>query len=161
MTVGVLLAGALLLGAGVAGASEFDHGMEPILTEYLKIQTALAADETEGIEDAVQAIGNLAKKLDPAMTHGEHAAHYENIPKDILVACGKLHEAQDIGTIREAFKDLSKPLSMWVTMAKPEGTSVMYCSMEEAGWVQHGAEVANPYFGSSMRSCGEKVGGAD
>jgi hypothetical protein len=33
--------------------------------------------------------------------------------------------------------------------------------MEKAGWVQDGAEVANPYFGSKMLRCGQKVGGAD
>jgi len=50
---------------------------------------------------------------------------------------------------------------MWVTMAKPQGKSVMYCSMEKAGWVQEGTEVANPYLGPAMHSCGQKVGGDD
>jgi hypothetical protein len=161
LTVGVLLAGALLLGAGAMDTSEFDHAMEPILTKYLTIQIALAAGETDGIEGAVHAIERLAKKLDPEMAGGDHAEHYENIPADILSACERLLEAKEIGSIREAFKDLSKPMSMWVTMAKPEGKSVMYCSMEKAGWVQDGAEVANPYLGPAMQSCGQKVGGAD
>lgn len=161
VTVGVLLAGALLLGASVMDTSEFDRAMEPILTEYLHIQTALAAGETDGVEGAVHAIEGLAKKLDPEMAGGDHAEHYKNIPADILAACGRLHEAKEIGSMREGFKDLSKPLSMWVTMAKPKGKSVMYCSMEKAGWVQEGTEVANPYLGPKMHSCGQKVGGSD
>jgi Cu(I)/Ag(I) efflux system membrane fusion protein len=158
---GVLLASGLPIIVGAAGASEFDRAMEPVLAEYLKIQTALAADETDGVEDAVHAIQDLAKKIDTKTASGEHAEHYQNIPEDISVACGKFHEAKDIGSIREAFRDLSKPVSMWVTMAEPKDTSVMYCPMAKAGWVQHGSEVANPYFGSEMLSCGEKVGGAD
>jgi Cu(I)/Ag(I) efflux system membrane fusion protein len=158
---GVLLAGLLPILASAAGASEFDRAMEPILAEYLKVQTALAADETDGVEDAVHAIQDLAKKIDPKTAGGEHAAHYQNIPEDIAVACGKFHEAKDIGSIREAFKDLSKPVSMWVTMAEPKDASVMYCPMAEAGWVQRGSQVTNPYFGSEMLTCGEKVGGAD
>ena len=161
VTVGILLAGALLLGASAMDTSEFDRAMEPILTEYLTIQTALATDETDGVEGAVQAIERLAKKLDPDMASGEHNEHYKNIPADILAACGKLHQADEIGSMREAFKDLSKPVSMWVTMAKPQGKSVMYCSMEKARWVQDGTEVANPYLGSEMQGCGQKVGGAD
>jgi hypothetical protein len=165
MKMATMIAGAILLFvfpivSGAAGASEFDRAMEPILAEYLKIQTVLAADETDGVEDAVHAIQNLAKKIDPKMASGEHVEHYQNIPEDISVACGKFHEAKDIGSIREAFKDLSKPVSMWVTMAEPKDTSVMYCPMAKAGWVQHGSEPVNPYLGSEMLSCGEKVGGA-
>jgi Cu(I)/Ag(I) efflux system membrane fusion protein len=166
MKKAILIAAAILVGvfpilAGAAGASEFDRGMEPVLVEYLKIQTALAADETEGVEGAVSAIEDLAKTLDPAATGGEHAEHYQNIPADLLAACEKFRGAKDIGAIREAFRDLSKPVSMWVTMAKPKETSVMYCPMKKAGWVQHGSKVANPYYGAEMLSCGEKVGGAE
>lgn len=156
-----ILVGVLPILAGVAGGSEFDRAMEPVLAEYLKIQAALAADETEGVEGAVRAIEELAKALDPATAGGEHAEHYRNIPADLLAACEKLRVAKDIGAIREAFKDLSKPVSMWVTMAKPKDTSVMYCPMKKAGWVQHGSKVTNPYCGAKMLTCGEKVGGAD
>ena len=128
-TVGILLAGVLLLGASAMNASDFDRAMEPILTEYLNIQTALAANETEGVEGAVHEIEGHAKKLDPEMAGGDHTEHYRNIPADILAACGKLHEAKDIRSMREAFKDLSKPISMWASMAKPEGMSVMYLSL--------------------------------
>jgi Cu(I)/Ag(I) efflux system membrane fusion protein len=161
VTLAVPLVGALLLGASATESSGFDRAMEPILAEYLTIQTALAADETDGVEGAVHAIERLAKKLDPEMAGGDHAEHYKNIPADILAACGRLNVANEIGSIRAAFKNLSKPISMWVTMARPKGKSVMYCPMEKAGWVQDGAEVANPYFGSKMLRCGQKVGGAD
>jgi Cu(I)/Ag(I) efflux system membrane fusion protein len=161
MIAAAILVGAFPIVAGAARASEFDRAMEPILAEYLKIQTALAADETEGVAGAVHAIDDLVKNLDPATAHGEHAEHYRNIPEDLLVACGRLRDTKDINAIREGFKDLSKPVSMWVTMAKPKGTSVMYCPMAKAGWVQHGSKAANPYMGSKMLSCGEKVGGAD
>lgn len=161
LIAGTLLAALLAVVAGAAGASEFDRAMEPILAEYLKIQTALAADTTDGVEDAVDAIRDLAKQIDPKTASGEHAEHYRNIPEDLLAACERLRDASDIGSIREAFKDLSKPISMWVTMAEPADASVMYCPMAKASWVQHGSRVANPYFGSQMLSCGEKVGGAD
>ena len=156
-----LAACTLLLGVGAAQAADFNTTMETILAEYLKIQEALAADTTEGIEGAVHAIQASTKSLHPGHAAGGHADHYKNIPQDLLAACERFGDAEDIGSIREAFKDLSKPVSMWVTMAKPEHTSVMYCSMEKAGWVQRGSKVANPYFGKSMASCGEVVGGSD
>ena len=156
-----LAACTLLLGVSATHAAEFDTTMETIVTEYIEIQEALAADSTEGVQSATHAIRDSATQLHPGQAAGEHAEHYKSIPQDLLAACEKLAAAQDIGSLREAFKELSKPVSMWVTMAKPENTSVMYCPMAKAGWVQRGSKVANPYFGSEMLSCGEKVGGSD
>ena len=156
-----LAACTLLLGLSAAHAGEFDTTMETILAEYIEIQQALAEDSTEGVQSATQAIRDSATRLQPGQAAGEHAEHYESIPQDLLAACEKLAAAQDIGSLREAFRELSKQVSMWVTMAKPEHTSVMYCPMAKAGWVQRGSDVANPYFGSEMLSCGERVGGSD
>jgi len=156
-----LAACTLLLGLSTARAAEFDTTMETILAEYIEIQQALAADSTEGVQSATQAIRNSATQLQPGQAAGEHAEHYKSIPQDLLAACEKLAAAHDIASVREAFKELSKPVSMWVTLAEPERTSVMYCSMAKAGWVQRGSKMANPYFGSEMLTCGEKVGGSD
>jgi Cu(I)/Ag(I) efflux system membrane fusion protein len=147
--------------AQVARAAEFDAAMEPILAQYLKIQTALAADSTEGVADAVRRIEDLAAKLDPKKAPEEHLQHYEKIPQSLTSACRKLAVARDIGSIREAFHDLSKPVAMWVTMARPVGKRVMYCPMKKAGWVQEGSEVANPYYGARMLRCGYEVGRGD
>jgi Cu(I)/Ag(I) efflux system membrane fusion protein len=156
-----LAACALLLAAATAHSADFDTTMETVLGEYLKIQEALAADTTEGVEGAVHAIQDSADELHTGHAGGEHAEHYKNIPQDLLAACEELQEAKNIASVREAFKELSKPVSTWVTMAKPEHTSVMYCPMEKAGWVQRGPNVANPYLGQKMASCGQMVGGSD
>jgi hypothetical protein len=153
---------AAVLGLGwashTAQAAGFDAAMEPILTEYLKIQTALAADSTEGVAQAIQKIEAMAGKLDPQKAAAEHVQHYKNIPQLLTSACKKLSGAEDIGSIREAFLELSKPVSRWVTVARPAGKRVMYCPMKKAGWVQEGSEVANPYYGAEMLRCGYEVG---
>jgi hypothetical protein len=154
-----LAACALLLGVSAACAAEFDTTMQTILAEYIKIQEALAADSTEAVRSATQAIRDSATKLQPGQAAAEHAEHYKDIPQDLMAACDELDAAQDIGSVREAFKGLSKPLSMWVTMAKPEHMSAMYCPMAKAGWVQRGSKVANPYHGENAGSCGHMVGG--
>jgi len=156
-----LLAAVFPLGAGAAGASEFDRAMEPVLAEYLKIQTALANDRMDGVAAAVQAIEKLAKQLDARTLPAEDVEQLESIPEALQAACSKLEDAEGITAYREGFKDLSKPVSAWVTRARPAGTSVLYCPMAKAGWVQRGAVAANPYFGATMSSCGEKVGGAN
>jgi Cu(I)/Ag(I) efflux system membrane fusion protein len=151
---------ALLLGASAVHAADFDAAMGSILADYLKIQAALAADSIEGVEGPAHAIQDSAKKLRAGHAAAEHAEHYKNIPQDLVAACEELHGADDIESVREAFKNLSKPVSMWVSMAKPEHMSVMHCPMAKAGWVQRGSDAANPYLGGKMKSCGQVVGGA-
>jgi Cu(I)/Ag(I) efflux system membrane fusion protein len=159
-----LTAFTVLLAVGAASrtahGTEFDTAMEPLVAEYLQIQTSLAADSTEGVAESVRKIEDLARKLDPAEAAVEHREHYENIPERIISACGMFTDPTDISSTREAFQELSKPVSMWVSMAKPEGERVMYCPMKKAGWVQQGSEVANPYYGAAMLRCGTEVGGS-
>lgn len=159
-----LTAVTVLLAVGAAShaahGTEFDTTMESVVAEYLQIQTSLAADSTEGVADALRRIEELARRLDPAKAAVEHREHYENIPERIISACGMFSDPTDISSTREAFQELSKPISMWVSMAKPDGKHVMYCSMKKAGWVQQGSEVANPYYGAAMLRCGTEVGGS-
>ncbi|MEE8556805.1 MAG: DUF3347 domain-containing protein [Myxococcota bacterium] len=157
----VLYVCALGFAVGTSHASEFDQAMQPVLTEYLKIQAALAADRTDGMRDAAAAIEASARGLNPQATGGPHAEHYAGIPAELVGSCEALQAAQGLDATREAFKKLSRPVAVWVGMAKPPDTSVMYCPMAEAVWVQHGTDVANPYYGPRMLSCGQKVGGSD
>ena len=156
-----ILSVAILASYGSAGASEFDSAMKPILAEYLKIQQVLAADSTDGIQSAVEAIAKGAKQLDPKRAPEAHSEDYREIPQSLIAACAKMKTATDIESTREAFRDLSKPVSTWVSAAKPAGKNVMYCPMAGAGWVQEGSKVANPYYGAQMLRCGHQVGGAD
>jgi hypothetical protein len=50
-------------------------------------------------------------------------------------------------------------MAMWGTMSKPKGIDVVFCSMAKGSWLQKRGEVRNPYYGSSMLTCGEVVGG--
>ena len=147
-----------VLASSSAMASEFDQAMSPILAEYLKIQAALAADGTEGVPSAAKEIRQKAASLDAAQAPEAHRDHFKGLRGKLEGACARMEAAEGIGDTREAFKDLSKPVAMWVQMSGPRKARVMFCPMANASWVQEGSEVANPYYGSSMLNCGEEVG---
>ncbi len=157
-----LIAATLLVSSTALGGTEaFDKQMKPLYTEYARIHQALASDSLAGVPGAAKRIATLATKLDAASVTGEHAAHYQKLPGQIQAAAKTLKSATDLTSAREAFKDLSKPVAMWVTMSHPAGLNVVYCSMSKGSWVQKGATVMNPYYGASMLHCGEIVSGAD
>ncbi len=146
--------------AGAAsGTEKFDRQMKPILTSYLAIQAALAKDSVKGVSANAKAIAKAAKKLTPKSVTGQHAEHYAGLPKKLQTAANALGKANSLAKAREAFKDLSKPMAMWGTMSEPKGISVVYCGMAKASWLQKGKEIRNPYYGASMLTCGDIVGG--
>jgi len=142
-----------------AGAEQFDQSMQPVVKAYLKIQEALADDKTAGIKSAAKNIAALSDNLDPDTVAGEHAMHYKDVPAKIKTAALKLAQEEEIGGMREAFKDLSRPVAMWATMSKPEGVYLVYCPVAKGSWLQADEVIRNPYHGHEMIHCGEIVGG--
>ena len=164
LSIPSILTAALLLGAApdTAGADDtktFDAAMQPILAAYLQISSTLAADKTDGVVAAAKKISKLSAKPDPKTVKGKHAKHYASMPRKLAEASKKLAAAKEIAAMREALKDLSKPMAMWVTLSKPKDVNVIYCSMAKGSWLQKPGEIANPYYGASMLRCGEVVAG--
>lgn len=146
-------------GAQQTGTQRFDQQMKPILESYLRIANSLATDSLDGVRQKAGAIAKQAAALDSGSVSGEHAAHYKNVPTNLEKAAQALSKATTLDDAREAFKKLSMPMAMWVTMFKPKDMDVLYCSMAKASWVQKHGNVRNPYYGPKMLDCGEVVGG--
>lgn len=144
-----------------SGTTAFDKAMEPVVTQYLPIVQALAADKTDGVTAAARAIEALAARLDAGTVSGRHASHYAALPAKLAAAAKELAGAKDIAAMRKALQSLSKPLAMWATMSKPAGLNVAFCSMYPGSWLQPGAVIANPYYGATMLRCGEIISGPD
>lgn len=163
-TKNLTIAAALILlvpTAASAGTAKFDAAMQPLLAPYYQIHKALAGDTGKGVAKAAKKIGKLAGKIDPKTVTGKHAAHDKALPGKIKAAATKLSKAKGLAAQREAFKKLSQPMAMWVTMSKPAGVNVVFCSMAKGSWLQADKIIANPYYGAKMLRCGEIVGGKD
>ncbi len=144
-----------------SGGATFDAGMRPILADYLAILKALSSDSTDGVAKAAAAISDRAAKLDTRSVEGDHAMHYAQITKDLQVGAESLAVAPTLESARESMKVLSRPMAMWATMSEPQDINIVYCSMAAGSWVQKRGEISNPYYGSSMLTCGEVIGGPD
>ncbi len=101
---------------------------------YVEAQVALAADD---FDQAKTALGDLLTVADD--TIGPLVRSAAN--------------ADDIATMRARFKPLSEYLA---AQQLPLGYAKAYCPMYDGGssWVQADGPVRNPYFGSTMLTCG-------
>jgi len=155
------LAGALVLSfpASASAGMEHSHGeamesgssahglaapLQAAIDQYIKIQTALAADSLKGAPEAASAIAETAKS-NPGV-----------LPEGLASQATALAKAGDLQSARTAFKPLSVTLIKALS-AQKEKTGKYYaatCPMAGAAWIQTDKIIANPYYGASMLTCG-------
>ena len=123
-----------------------DHVASPLefaLKQYVTIQAALASDSLKGIPEAASALATTAK---------ENAG---KLPAPLVAQAEAVEKATDIKAARAAFKPLSTTLALSAQKEKTGHYYEAFCPMAGAAWIQADKNVANPYYGASMLSCGE------
>jgi Cu(I)/Ag(I) efflux system membrane fusion protein len=115
-----------------------------IITSYLGIQSALAADKMDGVKPAADAIGKEAARMGAAGDAVQKAAK-------------ALQSAPDLKAARTAFGPLSDAV---IAAAEADGwkdlppLKIGFCPMVNQSWIQREGKVSNPYYGSEMLTCG-------
>jgi hypothetical protein len=132
-----LILAALALGLLRPVSAATTSGQPDLLTSYVKIQAALAADDLKAAQSAASDLSTQAA-----------AAKQQ----DVAAKATAVAKAGKIADARKEFKALStavEPLA-----EKRDDLVVMHCPMANADWVQAKGSVANPYYGKMMLTCG-------
>jgi membrane fusion protein, copper/silver efflux system len=117
---------------------------QAIVTPYLEIQTALAKDSVDGVKGHAGEIATAASGLGAPAVKIDMAAVQ-------LAAVTELPDARDrFGKLSEAIVDYMNGLHL----TPPPGVREAWCPMALEPWLQEGATLANPYYGSAMPTCG-------
>jgi len=123
-----------------------DSDQKQFLAQYELVRAALAADDLPATKKAAAVVA--------AMT----VIHHENgvdAPPGYVQDARKFASADSLKDAREVFKSFSKR-AVHVAGGKP-GYYVAHCPMvpnNEGDWIQTSKEIANPYFGKGMLTCG-------
>jgi Cu(I)/Ag(I) efflux system membrane fusion protein len=133
--------------------------LENMYAAYFDVQRALAMDK-QPTPEAAQALHHAAVELRKESGLPEPAA---KLLEDIATNSEHLHHL-DLAGVRKGFKPISKSVVLLASQVRSnDAKSVFthfYCPMVPGGggdWLQPGGELLNPYFGSEMLRCGEKV----
>jgi hypothetical protein len=138
---GVVITAVVGLLANTAVAADLPAAL---VTPYLQVQAALAADQ----------FGNVAA---PAKSIEVAAAALGKDGEKLAASAKSLSAAKDIAAARTAFGDLSTELVAYAEKTKSGlGPDVKqaYCPMANKPWLQKDKEIKNPYYGASMLTCG-------
>lgn len=126
--------------------------VDDLTTAYLSAQKKLAADSVDGLA------GDFERMHESA--HGLAAS----ADGDLKAAADRLataaHDAPDtLDAARAAYKKVSAAVAELARLAPPSDAAAgslyeMTCPMAKASWLQTSVEIANPYMGQAMSTCG-------
>ncbi len=136
--------------------------LQPPLEAYLDLQTALAADDLSSARKAAAALAAAAAlvKLEAA----DAQAVWRVLEGSLRERANEIAAAQDLEAARKPFETLSGHLHALLQRfgnPLPRPVHVAHCPMAAgrgATWIQEGDTIDNPYFGESMRQCGDLRG---
>lgn len=110
------------------------------MSNYVKMQEALAADNFKDAQASRKVI--CEKEL-------------MNFKDGTYKDCKK--QFKNIDELRTSFKKLSEVYMANGNKKEMQSLQKASCPMAEAKWIQKKGELANPYYGKSMLTCGEKI----
>jgi hypothetical protein len=137
-----VLAIALIVAGAVIQGSE---SLKAIVDSYVTIQSQLAADKIDDVKAPARAIAAQAATMGSAGL-------------DIAKAASSLERASDLTSARDAFSTLTEAVMAagkaegWKDV---EGVRLAFCPMVKRSWLQKEGQIRNPYYGTSMATCGE------
>lgn len=137
------------------GAKSAD--LSPILTGYYHLKNALVTGDAAA---ASAAAGEMLKAIDSAdmksMPPSDHTA-FMALKDKLAYDARHISESKDINHQREHFVSLSDNLYKLAKQVKLSSKPIYedYCPMKKAFWLTDDPAIQNPYFGSTMPTCGK------
>ncbi len=141
------------------------QAISAVIAPYLKLGQTLADGNTQGAQADVSA---AAAKLAAAETKGlndDAKTAWKTMTQQVTTTAGTIKSAQDIVSLRKAYKDLSDALIQAVKQfgydAKVGSLQRFFCptAFEKVGasWLQTPGDVHNPYLAPDEPACGSSV----
>lgn len=136
----------LALAVTLFGYSASAQDTKALLNSYLQVKNALVSSDNKA---ASEAVGAFYRKVKSEGDFSQKEA--------LLQAVEKMNKAGNLEKQRAALNDVS--VLMWKLVQHSakvdEPVYYQYCPMKKAYWLSTEKEIRNPYYGSSMLTCGK------
>ncbi|MGS0746960.1 DUF3347 domain-containing protein [Halpernia sp. GG3] len=130
-------------------AQKNDETVTKLFQNYLSIKNALVLDNSDGASKSANEFIKSASMIDmKVLSEG----NLNLLKKD----ASQIADSRSIDSQREIFGHLSQNMIALTKDFKLADKSVfvMYCPMADASWLSSEKVIKNPFYGSSMISCG-------
>ncbi|MGH7213692.1 MAG: efflux RND transporter periplasmic adaptor subunit [Tepidisphaeraceae bacterium] len=140
--------------AAVPAGLKWSIDVDAAFVPYLKMANALGAAKPPQSPLNVEPLTIAAQKL-VDVTPPDAQAHARNVLTAAIALKG-----QSLPEQRKLFAPLSEAVIAMAEVCPPSNAVadklyVMFCPMKKARWLQTSPDVANPYYATEMKQCGE------
>lgn len=138
----------------IADASQ----LQSVYDAYFTVKDALIKSDSKltSAKAAALLTAITAVKMDKLKSN-EHTV-WMKVVKKLTADAKSISSTTDLKKQRETFKSLSKSTYDLIKVSNPEQPIYkQYCPMADADWLSKEKAVKNPYYGSSMLTCGNVV----
>ena len=148
---------AFSFGFVLPAAAQQTNSLSPILNDYYGVKDALVAGDPKAAaakaSDMLKAVDGVDMKALPMKDH----MAYMSLKDKLSFDARHISESTDISHQREHFAALSANMSAFAKKAhlSEEPVYQEYCPMKKAYWLSSDSSIKNPYFGTSMLTCGK------
>lgn len=128
-----------------------DTAKDPqLLSHYYALKDALVAGNSSQAASHAEAFQKTASSMD------QKAVNKGNLSM-LVTDAGKISGTKDLKKQREYFAGFSTGMTTLAKSVKLSDQPVYlaYCPMKKAAWLTSSKAIKNPYYGSSMLTCGE------
>jgi|GEM_PF-1325140 len=139
--------------------SMFQEHIDVIAHFYTHIQTGLADDDVEEVSIRAKQLVNHMHEYDTVVFAEKEQEVYDKYEIKIIELSKAIQNSEDIEAQRKYFESMSDVIYQLVkTVGTTEPLYKSYCPMAFDGkgamWLSETEDIANPYYGVSMYSCG-------
>ncbi|WDF62742.1 DUF3347 domain-containing protein [Flavobacterium sp. KACC 22763] len=144
--------------SGLTEIEMADSQLQSVYDAYFSVKDALIKSDSKltSAKAATLLTAITAVKMDKLKSN-EHTV-WMKVVKKLTADAKSISATTDLKKQRETFKSLSKSTYDLIKVSSPsEPIYKQYCPMADADWLSKEKAVKNPYYGSSMLTCGNVV----
>lgn len=132
-----------------------DNPVDKIVSAYLDLKNALAGDDANAAKAKAKDLV-AALSASTATLSADQQKTFAKYHDKLLFDSRHISETNTIDHQREHFASLSNNMYEVLKALKLNTTTIYeeYCPMKKFYWLSESQQIKNPYFGSSMLTCG-------
>lgn len=137
------------------------RALEPLFSNYLKWKDALTNDDFKLAQQMAKKMKSTLSSIDMNIFKDDAHVLWMDYSKGLNASLEHVEHYSDIEQLRKSFMKASAIMIKMVETFKPvnQVIYIQHCPMANnnngADWLSTDKEIKNPYFGSSMLTCGE------
>jgi Cu(I)/Ag(I) efflux system membrane fusion protein len=148
----------------IAVSPKFQFDLAQIWEQYLAVNQALSMDNANEARQFFDTLESAVVTVDDQPLDDRAKAVWSDERKNLEKLIDMLRKAQDLKAMRAQFLPLSQEIGVLAKtfgFGEPGPIYELHCPMAFQGkgavWYQNNDEVRNPYFGSTMLKCADRV----